>query len=249
MVLRIETFDNARGGNTLYKALTHPHVAAAGRALVAKLAQNGPVALVDPQGALAGFAEILGSTGSISPASTCRTWRGWATIFARGRCAADRTRALESALGICRRVRRGAADRAVRAFAPGWRRGRHARSDAAAGPPPVEPACLLDPVNFATNFALFRDEAGLHTRLVTANYWAGYGSADLTCWLTLFDAAGRIVAEWDEHAVAAPRAIAIDSREVRARFGLGRFPGNCSCTRSGRQGTTSSSMRSTPVRR
>ena len=34
----------------------------------------------------------------------------------------------------------------------------------------------LDPLNFATNFAFFRDTGGLHTRLVTANYWAGYGA-------------------------------------------------------------------------
>ena len=34
----------------------------------------------------------------------------------------------------------------------------------------------LDPLNFATNFALFRDTGTLHTRLVTANYWSGYGS-------------------------------------------------------------------------
>ena len=35
----------------------------------------------------------------------------------------------------------------------------------------------LDPLNFATNFAFFRDTGTLHTRLVTANYWAGYGAA------------------------------------------------------------------------
>src|SRR5205814_8036803 len=48
----------------------------------------------------------------------------------------------------------------------------------------------LDPLNFATNFGLFRDTATLHTRLVTANYWSGYGTADVTCWLTLFDGDG-----------------------------------------------------------
>jgi len=31
MALRIETFDNVRGGNTLYKALTHPSAAGAGQ--------------------------------------------------------------------------------------------------------------------------------------------------------------------------------------------------------------------------
>ena len=49
----------------------------------------------------------------------------------------------------------------------------------------------LDPLNFATNFAFFRDTATLHTRLVTANYWAGYGAQSVTCWLTLFDDDGK----------------------------------------------------------
>ena len=31
MVLRIDTFDNIRGGNTLYKALAHPLATAPGR--------------------------------------------------------------------------------------------------------------------------------------------------------------------------------------------------------------------------
>src|SRR4029077_5264054 len=63
MALRIGTFDNLRGGNTLYKALTHPHAARPARALVAALARAGPTAIVDPQGAAEGFAEIYGLTG------------------------------------------------------------------------------------------------------------------------------------------------------------------------------------------
>src|SRR5215217_7225811 len=60
MALRIETFDNARGGNTLYKALTHPRAAVPARALVASLEECGPVAIVDPHGAASGFGEIFG---------------------------------------------------------------------------------------------------------------------------------------------------------------------------------------------
>src|SRR5690242_9408365 len=63
MALRIDTFDNVRGGNTLYKALAHPLAAAPGRALVATLARNGPVAIVDPHGAAEGFAELFGLDG------------------------------------------------------------------------------------------------------------------------------------------------------------------------------------------
>src|SRR5439155_23063279 len=70
----------------------------------------------------------------------------------------------------------------------------------------------LDPLNFATNFALFRDTGTLHTRLVTANYWSGYGAAEVTCWLTLFDGNGGVLAEWREHCVLGGVSIAIDSR-------------------------------------
>src|ERR1044071_9007891 len=60
MALRIETFDNVRGGNTLYKALTHPHAVAPARTLIAAIEDCGPVAIFDPHGAAAGFAEIFG---------------------------------------------------------------------------------------------------------------------------------------------------------------------------------------------
>src|SRR5258708_791964 len=63
MALRIDTFDNARGGNTLYKALTHPHAARPGRALVTGLTARPPTAIVDPFGGAAGFAEIFGLAG------------------------------------------------------------------------------------------------------------------------------------------------------------------------------------------
>src|SRR5262245_9392863 len=60
MSLRIETFDNARGGNTLYKALSHPWAARSARALLRALACNGPVAVYDPNGAIEAFDAIFG---------------------------------------------------------------------------------------------------------------------------------------------------------------------------------------------
>src|SRR5204862_341898 len=83
----------------------------------------------------------------------------------------------------------------------------------------------LDPLNFATNFALFRDTGALHSRVVTVNYWAGYGATEIACWLTLFDGNGENIAEWCERAGKAIAALAIESREVRARFKLGDFAG------------------------
>ena len=52
-------------------------------------------------------------------------------------------------------------------------------------------ARYLDKLNFATNFVFFRDADGLSTRLVSANYWAGYGGGAIRLWLRLFDADGR----------------------------------------------------------
>ena len=63
MVLRIETFNNATGGNTLYKALTHPSAARPAKKLLQTLADNSPVAICDPSGAIEPFAELFGLGG------------------------------------------------------------------------------------------------------------------------------------------------------------------------------------------
>jgi hypothetical protein len=83
----------------------------------------------------------------------------------------------------------------------------------------------LDPLNFATNFAFFRDGGGVHTRVITANYWSGYGAKEVALWLCLFDESGTIVAEWRDTLVAGTSGVVIDSREVRRRFRLGDFVG------------------------
>ncbi|HEV2336499.1 MAG TPA: hypothetical protein VGS13_13440, partial [Stellaceae bacterium] len=57
------------------------------------------------------------------------------------------------------------------------------------------------------------------------NYWSAYGSPAVTCWLTLFDRDGAVIAEWAETSGNKGAAIAIDSRRVREEFGLGEFAG------------------------
>ena len=54
----------------------------------------------------------------------------------------------------------------------------------------------LNTLNFATNFAFFRDAGGHHTRLVSANYWTRYGARDVRVWCRLFDGAGKALADW-----------------------------------------------------
>src|SRR6516165_1392707 len=63
MALRIETFDNTRGGNILYKALTHPRAARQAQALLDALARHAPVAIYDPSGAIEAFDAIFGLDG------------------------------------------------------------------------------------------------------------------------------------------------------------------------------------------
>src|ERR1700688_692084 len=59
MALRIDTFDNVRGGNTLYKALAHPLAAEPGSKLIDRLAHYGKGASVDAQRTAEGFAELF----------------------------------------------------------------------------------------------------------------------------------------------------------------------------------------------
>ena len=226
MALRIETFDNVRGGNTLYKALTHPHAAASGRGLVDELRREGGAAIVDPIGALDGFAQIfdLGESDA-------------AAVYVRD-VARIGDRVLEHAALPLTELSRSAARTVFIAAFDGERLLSQMRPCLPPGARIVSldrlrlpkerltnPQRYLDPLNFATNFALFRDGDGVHTRLVTANYWARYGAGAVVCWLTLFDAAGTAIAEWSLECGADGGAITIDSREVRARFALPEFAG------------------------
>src|SRR6266404_3555200 len=183
MALRIDTFDNVRGGNTLYKALTHPHAAEPGRALVARLAREAPVAIVDPDGAAEGFAEIFGLDGvEIAGIYVQDVSRIGAAVLGLG------TRPITELSGCGARsvlVAGFEADRLIGLLQPYLPVGAATVSLDAIRIPEARLTnrrAYLDPLNFATNFALFRDTAALHTRLVTANYWAGYGSSEIACW-------------------------------------------------------------------
>ena len=83
----------------------------------------------------------------------------------------------------------------------------------------------LSPINFATNFAFFRDVGDLHTTLTTVNYWHGHGARAVKLWLCLFDDAGVAVAAWEKELPDQSAAIVIESSDVRRRFNLGPFTG------------------------
>ena len=226
MALLIETFDNVRGGNTLYKALTHPRAARPARALVAALAEHGPVAIVDPHGAAEGFAEIFGlDRVEIAGLFVQDIARISAAVLG---CRAAPLTALADCPARTVFVTGFDAERLIAQLKYYVPAGADIRSlDAMRLPEEwlTNRRHYLDPLNFATNFAFFRDTGALHTRLVTANYWAGYGSPDVSYRAILFDGDGKVIAEWTEACGPGEGAIAIDSREVRARLGLGDFVG------------------------
>jgi hypothetical protein len=223
--LRIETFSNSRGGNAFFKAVTHPLAARAMTALLARL-RRGRVALYDPEGCADALADLY-DFGALELAG-CYVQ----DVTAIGRPVLGRSAQPVTEIGES-----GAASVFVVAFEAA-RAIDHIRHllppgaeveslDAIRLPDALlsNPRRYLDPLNFATNFVFFRDADGLHTRLATANYWAGYGAGAVGLWLLLLDERGRALAEWRESVAAGGAAIVLDSREIRRRFALPEFTG------------------------
>jgi hypothetical protein len=226
MALAIETFSNVKGGNALYKAVSHPAASSGARALARRLERARAVAVYDPLG----FAEAFAVFHDVSRAPVAAAFVQNVADIGRpvlGRPARPVTD-LKAAAADLVFVAAFDASRLIDHI-------RHLLPDGAEVASldemrlPEEmvtrPGAYLDGLNFATNFAFFRDGGGRHTRLVTANYWAAYGAAAPTLWFTLFGGDGRVLAEWREALASGPRAIVVDSAEVRRRFKLGEFAG------------------------
>jgi hypothetical protein len=224
-MLQIQTFDQRAGGNVLYKALAHPLAAEKIARLYARLREAAPVALYDPDGIaealLALYPELpdlvglyVHDTGQVGRVRGGHTARALTALPASG--AAAVLVAAFDASRIAARIKMllpaGAATLTL---------------DEVRLPPELltNHSRYLDRLNFATNFVFFRDEDGLSTRLVSANYWAGYGAGPMRLWLRLYGADGAALATWEQKLPAGPGGFAIDSREVRARFDLPPFTG------------------------
>jgi hypothetical protein len=224
-MLDIQTFDALRGGNVLYKALAHPLAAEAIASLAAELKIAGKLAVFDPDGVAAALFAL--HPGMPAPAEyfvqdVGRLGATLAGIPAQPVTALAGSQAatlLIAAFDAHRMVPR--LDALAR---PGLK---IVTLDRARLPDALltNTRSYLDRLNFATNYAFFRDQDGLSTRLTSANYWAGYGARDVTLWLRLFDAGGAVLAEWRHALPAGPGGFTIDSRDVRARFSLPPFAG------------------------
>ena len=222
-MLAIQTFDARQGGNVLYKAFAHPLAAEAIARLAAAL--RGALAVYDPDG----VADALFALHPEMPAPVELFVHDSEQIGQRraGCRAQPLTDLPQSAAGmlLIASFDAGRLVQRIRGMLPPGMG--LATLDEARLPASMltNPRRYLDTLNFATNYAFFRDADGLSTRLVTANYWAGYGAGAVRLWLRLFGEDGAVLAEWEQALPDGVGGVAIDSAEVRARFGLGPFRG------------------------
>ncbi|MPZ08737.1 MAG: hypothetical protein GEU89_00810 [Kiloniellaceae bacterium] len=225
MALNIETFSNAKGGNAFFKAIGHPLAARQAAKLLGELA-GGSVAIYDPLGYARAFAEIYDIGGldiaavyvqdledigeilrhqaqPVTDLPGCKAKKVFVTAFDAERLIAHIGHLLPSGAEVVSLD----ALRLPEAMLTNRRN-------------------YLDSLNFATNLVLFRDGAGLHTRLATANYWSTYGATAPAAWCCLMDQGGRPLAEWSDPLPGAGASVVIDSQQVRQRFGLDDFTGS-----------------------
>ena len=220
-MLRIQTFDARAGGNVIYKALAHPLAAEAITRLYARL--DAPVALYDPDG-------IADPLLAMYPAAID-------SLFVHDVAAVGETRGGLTARPLTQIATSGARTVLIAAFDAARTVARVSHMlplgatvltlDDVRLPDTLltERTRYLDKLNFATNFAFFRDAGGLSTRVVSANYWAKYGATAVRLWLRLFDTAGKILATWEQALPAGPGGFSIDSQDIRKRFELPPFTG------------------------
>ena len=229
-MLDIQTFDARAGGNVLYKAFAHPLAAEATARLADRLRAAGTLAVYDPDGvadalwalnpamppAAESYVHDVGQLGHRRAGQPA----GALTDLAQSRCATLLVAAFDAARIVAR----------ITPHVPPHMQVATLDDARLPGAMLGNPARYLDRVNFATNYAFFRDTGtpgkdGLHTRLVTANYWSNYGAGPVRLWLRLYGATGAVLAEWEQPVPPGAAGLAIDSQEVRARFGLPGFEG------------------------
>lgn len=240
MPLNLETFSNAdlkagwrpgnnAGGHSLFKALGHPIAARLGAALFEACQKNGPLAIYDPRAAAGAFDALFGiSRCDIENIYVQRIEDQQTEILGRP---AKLLTGLPYSTAKTLLVLAFDAERMIGQLQPLLPKGIavHSLDEMRISDDMLtNHANYTDPLNFATNFALLRDEAaqGLHTIITTANYWAMHGAQNPELWLCLFGAGGQTLAEWREPLPKSGALVTIDSREIRKRFGLGDYCGS-----------------------
>jgi len=239
-MLDIQTFTNkdlshgwrpglTAGGNALFKALGHPLAAPKWPALNARLKRRGRIALYDPDGIAAAVQSYYDLTGLRLAGYFVQRLED-AGRLAFGQHTAQTINELrpEKCDAIFALVFDSAARLAPLAHLFGktpvvsldaLRLGDDWLSN---------PRHYLDPLNFATNFAFFRNDeaARLHTRISSVNYWSARGGKNVSLFCCLFDARGKTLAQWVEPLPAANGLFQLDSRAIAKKFQLPTFCGS-----------------------
>jgi hypothetical protein len=226
MPLRIETFRSDVGGSSVYKAVSHPLSMEPGAALIAKLRASGPVAIYDPDGIVEAFDLFHPLDGVALSGFYVQNVEHLDRAF-RNRKAEPITALAQSP---CRSLLIASFDEKralgqIRHLIPAETEIFGLSSLRLPVEMLTDKNRYLSTLNFATNFAFFRDAGGHHTRLVSANYWTRYGAKGVTLWCRLFGSDGKPLATWTEDAGKPEASIVIDSKEIRARFSLPEFTG------------------------
>ena len=225
MALQIETFSNAQGGHAFFKAIGHPLAARKVPGLLAAL-KGRRVALYDPWGYATAFNAIhplsgvnlvgcyvqdLGDIGKPLLGHSCEP----VTDLKASRAEVVLVTAFD-------------AERLVHHITHLLPKGAEVLTLDELRLPEVMLSTkpYLSALNFATNFAFFRDQPGHHTRIATGNYWSGYAPVKPIAWCCLFDDKGQVLKEWQQALTPlSGAAFTLDSAEVRQRFGLPAFTG------------------------
>lgn len=223
----LRTFDNQSGRNVFYRAAVHPMTARLTEKLIDRVARAGSVAVYDPSGYFADLAAIYDL--SRWPVLGVYVQRIEQAGLARGGFAAKPVTELPESNAELLFVAEFDAERRVSQLGP-YRApaGRTESLDSLRLGPEwlTVPERYLDPQNFVSDFLFFRDAGGLHTTASTTNYWHGHGAPETRLWCRLFDAGGAELATWEDRLPPDRGTIALDSREVRRRFGVGEFTGS-----------------------
>ena len=226
MELKIDTFIAGKGGNTFFKAITHPLVSTCAAALLEQLKLSGPVAIYDPFNLVESFAAIY----SMQNLNISAVY-----VQAVDQVGQNRLTLTTAAVSELPQSQAGSllvvafdADKLLANIRHLMPAGMIAFSlDQLKLPIEMltEPHNYLSPLNFVTNCVFFRNDKQHQTRLVSANYWSAYGGSTVTIFAWLFDEQGKQLATWQESICKSMESIVIDSSTVSVRFALSGFTG------------------------
>lgn len=225
MALKIETFNNLVGGHSFFKAIGHPLVVEKTSAFFKKLEEFPELSFYDPLGFLAPFTEIYPLTNLKIQDIYVQRYEDLDRHIMG--IAPKLISSLPKAIpALC--IMAFDAEKYVSQI-------KHLLSpltqiyslDLIKLPEELltNPRTYLDPLNFATNFAFFRQEVKISTKLITVNYWSSYSGKAAHLWLRLIDHQGKILATWMQDLGAAGSSVVLDSREIQKKFNLPDFCG------------------------